>query len=51
MGSAMELDYHLLLARDLGFLAPDAYAALFGQVTTVKKMLNAFMQRLAASSS
>ena len=49
MGSATELDYHLLLARDLGFLVEDIYAARLADVTEVQKMLSAFIVKLRAS--
>jgi four helix bundle protein len=39
MGSASELDYHLLLARDLGFLDKAAHLQLAGQVSEVMRML------------
>ncbi len=49
MGSATELDYHLLLARDLGFLAEDAYSARMAAVTEVQKMLSAFILKLRSA--
>ncbi len=49
-GSASEAEYQLLLARDLGYLAPDAYQGLHSRVTEVKRMLSGFMQRLKADS-
>ena len=39
MGSASELDYHLLLSRDLGFLEDDAYQRTSKSLTEVRKML------------
>jgi four helix bundle protein len=33
MGSASELEYHLLLARDLGFLGDSDYQRLAGETT------------------
>ena len=39
MGSASELDYHLLLAKDLSFLSPAEYDELAGSVAEVKRML------------
>jgi four helix bundle protein len=39
MGSASELDYHLLLCRDFEFLAKEDYARLFQELTRVRKML------------
>ncbi len=46
MGSASELEYQLLLARDLGFLNDSGYPELAASVTEVKRMLTAFIQRL-----
>ena len=50
MGSASELEYHLLLARDLGYLAVDGYQPLNDQVIEVKRMLASFIQKLKADS-
>jgi four helix bundle protein len=46
MGSASELEYHLLLARDLGFLADVPYTQLDRDTTEVKRMLATFIQKL-----
>ena len=48
MGSASELEYHLLLARDLKFLNVTDYAELARQTTEVKRMLTGLMQKLTA---
>ena len=45
-GSASELQYHLLLARDLGFLDTSTYATLEQQATEVERMLAGFIDRL-----
>jgi hypothetical protein len=42
-GSASELEYHLLLARDLGF---DSDESLMDEVSEVKRMLWSLMQKL-----
>ena len=42
-GSASELEYHLLLARDLGFASDDS---LTHRVSEVKRMLWSLMQKL-----
>ena len=47
LGSASELEYHLLLAHDLGLLPAADYAQLAGAVVEVKRMLTG----LAASLS
>ena len=49
MGSASELDYHLRLARDLGFLADDYYARRDHELAEVKRMLVAYLQKIKAS--
>jgi four helix bundle protein len=48
-GSASELEYQLLLAHDLEYLPPDAYADLKEQVAEVKRMLYRFMQSLSST--
>lgn len=48
MGSASELEYHLLLARDLGLLKEDDYEPLQQETVEVKKMLSALLQKLKA---
>ncbi|MBZ5523398.1 MAG: four helix bundle protein [Acidobacteriia bacterium] len=39
MGSASELDYHLLLCRDFEFLTKDDYVRILQELTRVRKML------------
>ena len=46
MGSASELQNHLRLAKDLGFLSSTEYASVLGDVTSIRQMLTAFLQRL-----
>ena len=48
MGSASELEYHLLLARDLNLLNSSDYNQLAREVTEVKRMLTSFTQKLTA---
>jgi len=48
MGSASELEYLLLLARDLNLLKPDEYPALSEATTEVKRMLTGLLQQLKA---
>ncbi|HWD00220.1 MAG TPA: four helix bundle protein [Candidatus Sulfopaludibacter sp.] len=48
LGSASEVEYHLLLARDLNLLNPVDYAGLNAQTVEVKRMLAGLMQRLSA---
>ena len=49
MGSASELEYHLLLARDLSFIDADTYTELADRTTEVKRMLAAFIQQLKST--
>jgi four helix bundle protein len=46
LGSARELEYHLLLARDLSFLDDNAYEPLEKQVSEVRRMLISFIKKL-----
>ena len=50
MGSASELEYHLLLARDLNILNSSDYEGLASEVIQVKRMLTSFTQKLKAES-
>ena len=50
MGSASELEYHLLLAFDLKLLKESTYTELMSGVTEVKRMLAAFLKKLRADS-
>ncbi|MCY3505902.1 MAG: four helix bundle protein [Chloroflexi bacterium] len=44
LGSATELEYHLILARELGYLATDVQTELIARLTSVKRMLQRFIQ-------
>ena len=48
MGSASELEYHLLLSRDLGYLNTETHNKLSAQTTEVKRMLTGLINRLRA---
>ncbi|MGB8990485.1 MAG: four helix bundle protein [Desulfobaccales bacterium] len=50
MGSAAELEYHLLLARDLGFITQANYEKLDKDTTEIKQMLTNFIKKLKADS-
>ncbi|HLG10282.1 MAG TPA: four helix bundle protein [Dehalococcoidia bacterium] len=50
MGSASELEYHLLLARDLGHVPTDKYSGLREETTQVKRMLAGLLRRPKADS-
>ena len=45
-GSASEAEYHLLLARDLGFVNPEDYERLTGRVVETKRMLNSLLKKI-----
>jgi len=47
-GSASELEYHLLLARDLKLLKSEDYTQLADSVVEVKRMLTGLIQKLNA---
>ena len=49
MGSAAEIEYRLLLARDLGYLNVTIHDDLASEVIQVRRMLSSFIQRLKAN--
>ena len=50
VGSARELDYHLLLAHDLNYLSAEAHGELLQDLDEIQRMLNALIQRLTPDS-
>ena len=48
-GSGSELEYDILLARDLGYLQNAAYEQLAAKTVEVRRMLTALIQRVDAS--
>ena len=48
MGSASELEYHLLLAKDLKLIKPKDHVELSQRATELKRMLTALLQKLNA---
>jgi len=48
MGSASELEYHLLLAKDLKPIQPKDHAELSERATELKRMLTALLPKLKA---
>jgi four helix bundle protein len=44
MGSASELDYHILLCRDIGLMSSDDFSISTAKLTEVRKMLTSFLQ-------
>lgn len=47
-GSVSELEYHLLLAKDLRFLQPDDFRDLEARVLEIQRMLASFAARVAS---
>ena len=45
MGSASELEYELLLAHDLHYLADEAYQPIQTQLVELRRMLNGLIQK------
>ncbi|CAN5775859.1 four helix bundle protein [soil metagenome] len=50
LGSLNEVEYHLLLARDLGFLSAGEHCRLGGQIEDVRRMLSGLMARVRLRS-
>lgn len=50
MGSASELEYQLLLARDLGWLHAEDYDVLHEAACRTRRLLNGLLRRLHANS-
>jgi four helix bundle protein len=46
MGSSSELEYLLMLARDLAYLDEDTHQSISQNLIIVRKMLNTFISRL-----
>ena len=47
-GSAHELEYHLLLAKELGYLRPEEHDKINSQVNEIKRMLSALISKIRA---
>ncbi|MGA9526859.1 MAG: four helix bundle protein [Terriglobales bacterium] len=50
-GSASETEYHLLLAKDLGFLAERDYLSAEKKIVEVQRMLTSLVQRVQVARS
>jgi four helix bundle protein len=48
MGSAYEVEYHALLAKDLGLISREVYDRLEAQIVEVKRMLAALLLKVRA---
>jgi four helix bundle protein len=49
LNSASELQYHLIVASELGMIAEKDFVSLSDQTTEVRKMIHGLLSRLAAS--
>jgi len=50
LGSASELEYHLLLSVDLKFIDPETHTQLNSEVVQVKRMIAGLLRKLRADS-
>jgi len=50
LGSASELEYHLVLAADLGYVKHDVHFELETAVINIEKMLTGLVRRLVSDS-
>jgi four helix bundle protein len=50
-GSAVELEYHVLLARDLGFIDQQTFSELDAGINEVKKMLAGFAKTVQSNAA
>jgi len=51
MGSASEVEYQILLAKDLNYITTEKYLKLNREVEEIKKMLSSFIVKLRGSRS
>ena len=49
-GSVSEVEYQILLSRDLGYVEENTYRTLSKQVIEIKRMLSVFLEKLTAES-
>jgi four helix bundle protein len=49
-GSASELEYHLILAHDLGYIDDEAYPELDSAINEIKRMLNGFEKTVQSNA-
>lgn len=47
LGSACELEYHIILARDVGAMSESDFDSLMRQVVDIKRMLHGLIDRLS----
>ena len=49
-GSASELEYHLILARDLNFIDNDTHTKLSDELIQIKRMIGSLITRLRSNN-
>ena len=49
-GSASELEYQILLVKDLGYIDEEIYSELLPELIEIKKMLSKFIKSVRSSS-
>ena len=49
MGSANEVEYQLLLSKDLGHISMKDYNSLGDEITEIRKMLASYIKRIAGT--
>lgn len=49
-GSAFEVRYQIILAKDLGYISPAEFSSLENQLLSISRMLTSFHQKLTAKS-
>ncbi len=51
LGSASEVEYHLLLVCDLGYIAAEDYEALSAEIVEIKRMLTIFAKTVRRTAN
>ena len=51
IGSAAELEYHLITARDVGAISPSDYLSLYTELSEVRMMLHGLVRNLERTVS
>lgn len=49
-GSASELEYQIILSKDLKFINDDTYEELYDNITEIKRMLSSLLQMVKSDS-
>ena len=49
-GSASELEYHLLLSKDLGMVSEESHSAIAAQLTELRRMLTSLLGKVRSTA-